>query len=348
MFLDLVKIYVESGSGGNGVISFRREKFVPLGGPNGGDGGRGGTVYFEADPQLTTLAYFRRKRHFRASRGRHGEGSNRHGAAGEDVIIKVPLGTVVRDAGGGEIIADLTAPGERLLVAQGGRGGWGNAHFATPTRQAPRLAVDGKPGESHWLILELKLLADVGLIGLPNAGKSTLLSKVSAATPKIADYPFTTLEPHLGVVDLGERSFVMADIPGLIEGAHKGAGLGHEFLRHVERTRVLLHLVDGASEDPWKDYVTINRELALYQASLESKEQIVALNKVDLPEVRDQLPKILARFRKEGVDIAPISALSGEGVREQMEKLAGRLEALPREAAREGFKVFHPRAIKKR
>ncbi len=330
-------------------MSFRREKFVPLGGPDGGDGGRGGSVYLEADSHLSTLIPFRRKRHFRAERGGNGEGSNRHGAFGEDVVIKVPPGTVVRDADTSEVAADLAGPGERVLVAKGGRGGWGNPHFATPINRAPRLAVDGDPGESRWIMLELKLLADVGIVGLPNAGKSTFLSRVSAATPKIADYPFTTLEPHLGVLDLDDRSLVLADIPGLIEGAHKGAGLGHEFLRHVERTRLLLHLVDGASDDPWRDFQAINRELALHSPGLESKEQVVALNKVDLPEVRERLAQVLAPFKKERIDITPISALSGAGVRELLERLAQRVAAIPKELATgEGFKVFYPPAVRAR
>ncbi len=348
MFQDVVKIYVEAGAGGNGVVAFRREKFIPFGGPSGGDGGRGGSVYLETDPQMTTLMPFRRKRHFRARHGGHGEGSKRHGASAEDVIIKVPLGTVVRDAESQEQIADLTEPGEKLMVARGGKGGFGNAHFATSTHQAPRIAIEGEPGENHWLVLELKLLADVGLVGFPNAGKSTLLSRISAARPKIADYPFTTLEPQLGVVDLGDTSFVAADIPGLIEGAHQGAGLGHEFLRHIERTRVLLHVVDGSSPDPLRDYHAINRELALHNEALQSREQIVAINKVDMLEVKERLPDIMASFKKEGVKAMPISALSGEGVDELMRHVGGRLETIPREAHGEGYKVFHPRGIKKR
>ena len=349
MFLDIVKIYVEGGKGGNGVTSFRREKYVPMGGPDGGDGGKGGSVYLEADSHLNTLMPFRRKRHFRAGRGRHGEGGKRHGASADDVVIKVPLGTVARDAAGGEMIADLTVPGERVPVARGGRGGWGNTHFATPTNRAPRLALNGGPGESLWLVLELKLLADVGIVGLPNAGKSTFLSKVSAATPKTADYPFTTLEPNLGVVDLGDRSLVLADIPGLIEGAHAGAGLGHEFLRHVERTRLLLHLVDGASDDPWRDFQAVNRELALHSPELGSKQQLVALNKVDLPEVRDGLAEKLAPFEREKKEVIPISALSGEGVQGLIERVAERMQTLPKkEEAGEGFRVFHPPAVKRR
>ncbi|MDP2662853.1 MAG: GTPase ObgE [Dehalococcoidia bacterium] len=348
MFQDVVKIYVESGAGGNGVVAFRREKFVPFGGPSGGDGGRGGSVYLEIDPHLNTLMPFRRKRHFRARHGGHGEGSNRHGASAEDIIIKAPPGTTVREAETGEQLADLTEPGDRLLVAKGGKGGFGNAHFATSTHQAPRLALDGEAGESRWLILELKLLADVGLVGLPNAGKSTLLSRVSAATPKIADYPFTTLEPQLGVVDVGDSSFVMADLPGLIEGAHRGAGLGHEFLRHIERTRLLVHLVDGKSPDPWGDYQAINQELALHNVALETREQVVAVNKVDLTEVRERLPEILAPFKKAEVRAMAVSALSGEGLDSLMRQVAGSLATVPRETAAEGFKVFRPPAVKRR
>lgn len=348
MFQDMVKIYVESGGGGNGVVAFRREKFVPMGGPSGGDGGKGGSVYLEADTRLTTLMPFRRKRHFRAARGRHGEGSNRHGASAEDVVIGVPPGTVVRDAESNEVIADLTAPGQRVKIARGGKGGLGNARFATSTRQAPRVATEGEPGESRWLQLELKLLADVGIIGLPNAGKSTLLSRVSAARPKIADYPFTTLEPQLGVVEVGDQSFVMADIPGLIEGAHKGTGLGHDFLRHVERTRLLLHLLDGSSADPWGDFQGINRELALYSEALQSKEQLVAINKADLPGVQERIPQILASFKREGIKVVVISALAGEGVQELLYQVAASLAVLPHKATEEAFKVFRPPAIKGR
>ncbi len=348
MFQDVVKIYVESGAGGNGVVAFRREKFIPLGGPSGGDGGRGGSVYIEIDPHMNTLMPFRRKRHFRARHGGHGEGSNRHGASAEDIIIKAPPGTIVKEAETGKQLADLTEPGHRLRVAKGGRGGYGNAHYATSTRQAPRVAQDGEAGESLWLMLELKLLADVGLVGFPNAGKSTLLSRGSAATPKIADYPFTTLEPQLGVVDLGDLSFVMADLPGLIEGAHMGAGLGHEFLRHIERTRLLVHLVDGMSADPWVDYQAINRELALHNVALETREQVVAVNKVDLPEVRERLLEILAPFEEAGVRAMAVSALSGEGLDGLMRHVAGRLAGLPRETPAEGFKVFRPPAVKRR
>jgi len=250
MFFDEARIYVKAGDGGDGCVSFRREKYVPLGGPNGGDGGRGGDVYLVANPHLNTLVGFKRRVHFKAQRGSHGRGKGQKGRQGDDVFIEVPPGTVVRDAETGEFIADLTEEGQQALVAQGGRGGRGNAAFATPTNQAPRIAERGEPGQERRLYLELKLIADVGIVGVPNAGKSTLLSVVSAARPKIADYPFTTLEPSLGVVILDDyTSFVMADIPGLIEGAHAGTGLGHEFLRHIERTRIIIHLLDGASAD---------------------------------------------------------------------------------------------------
>ena len=243
-FIDEVKIYVKAGDGGNGAVAFRREKYVPFGGPAGGNGGKGGDVILYADPGMNTLVAFRRKRHFKAGRGGHGGGQNRQGAAGKDCRIPVPVGTVVRDAETGQILADLVEPGQEVVVARGGRGGRGNAAFASPTNQAPRFAEKGAPGEERWLILELKLIADVGIIGVPNAGKSTLLSVISAARPKIADYPFTTLSPNLGVVTVNFHDFVVADIPGLIEGAHKGAGLGDRFLRHIERTRLLIHLLD--------------------------------------------------------------------------------------------------------
>lgn len=349
MFQDVVKIFTEGGKGGNGVVSFRREKFIPLGGPDGGDGGKGGSVFIEADAKLNTLMSFRRKRHYRASRGGNGEGGKRHGAFGEDVLITVPPGTVVKDVESGETLGDLSTSGDKVLVAKGGRGGWGNVHFASSTNRAPRTAIDGDTGESRWLILELKLIADVGIVGLPNSGKSTFLTKVSAATPKIADYPFTTLEPHLGVVDLGDTTLVLADIPGLIEGAHQGAGLGHEFLRHVERTRILLHLVDGASDDPLRDFKTINRELALHSPALQLREQIVAVNKIDLPEVRARIPQLLEAFKKEGKEPVPISALSGEGVRDLLGRVASRMAAMPKDLPpADGFKVFHPPAVKKK
>ena len=282
-FVDRVKIYVKAGDGGPGCVSFRREKYVPRGGPDGGDGGDGGDVILLADPQLLTLYDFYHQVHFRAENGRPGQGKKMKGRDGEDLILRVPVGTVVMDAETGEVLGDLTEPYQTLVVARGGKGGRGNAHFATPTRQAPRFAEPGKPGEERWLILELKLIADVGLVGLPNAGKSTLLSRISAARPKIADYPFTTLEPNLGVVKLPEgETFVVADLPGLIEGAHKGVGLGHEFLRHIERTKVLLFVLSVDREDLYADYQTLRKELELYNPALLQKDHLIAINKVDL------------------------------------------------------------------
>ncbi|GAB4566728.1 MAG: GTPase ObgE [Anaerolineae bacterium] len=314
MFFDEARIYVKGGDGGNGCVSFRREKYVPRGGPNGGNGGHGGNVYIVADPGLNTLVHFRRQVHFRASPGEHGRGKDQHGRSGEDLIIRVPPGTVVYDDATGQLLADLVEPGQKVLVARGGRGGRGNAAFKSPTNQAPRIAEKGEPGEERWLRLELKLIADVGIVGVPNAGKSTLLAKVSAAKPKIADYPFTTLEPNLGVVQIDGRDFVMADIPGLIEGAHAGAGLGDQFLRHVERCRVLIHLLNGLSPDPVGDWEAINQELALFKPQLAERAQIVAFNKMDLPEVRERWPSIRSALRSKGVEPMAISALTGEGV----------------------------------
>src|SRR5579872_2101329 len=316
MFVDEAHIAVRAGDGGNGLVSFRREKFVPRGGPNGGDGGRGGSVYVEADAQRTTLIDFRHKRSFKASHGEHGGGDNCHGKDGADVIIKVPCGTLVyRD---GRLVADLSDPGSKELVARGGRGGLGNQHFATPTRQAPRFAQKGEPGEEHELDLQLKLLADAGIVGAPNAGKSTLLASVSAARPKIADYPFTTLEPQLGVVQIDvDAHFVLVDVPGLIEGASHGAGLGDKFLRHVERTRVLIHLVDGglAPDEALAQMEMIERELAAWSPLLASKPRIVAVSKQDLPDAAATLEAVR---RASGARVFGISAATGLGVRELM------------------------------
>src|SRR5215510_11030889 len=284
MFIDRAKIRVRGGDGGNGVTAFRREKFVPRGGPSGGDGGGGGSVLMESTEGLNTLLHFRFKPEHIAGRGRHGEGAKRHGADGEDLILKVPVGTLVIDESTGEKIFDFTRAGERVLIAAGGRGGRGNAQFATATNRAPRYHEEGKSGQERRLVLELKLIADVGLVGLPNAGKSTLISRISAARPKIADYPFTTLEPHLGVVDLGDfKTLVVADIPGLIEGAHTGAGLGDRFLRHIERTKLLLHLIDlsDPSQDPITAYKTVKRELEAYRNDMAEKPKIVVGTKVD-------------------------------------------------------------------
>src|SRR5512139_76840 len=315
MFFDEAKIQVKSGKGGDGCIAFRREKYVPFGGPSGGNGGRGGDVYLVADQNLNTLVHFKQRVHFRAGDGGRGSGKNQQGKAGEDTVVPVPAGTVIMDADTGEFLADLLEDGQRVLVAQGGRGGRGNAAFASPTHQAPRTAEHGEPFQERWLRLELKLIADVGIIGVPNAGKSTLLSVVSAAHPKIADYPFTTLQPNLGVVTVdGLQSFVLADLPGLIEGAANGAGLGHQFLRHVERTRLLIHLLDGAAEDPLADYETINAELAQHSTRLAAKPQIVVLNKIDLPDAQAHWPAVQEVMRKRGIEAWAISAATGQGV----------------------------------
>ncbi len=330
-FVDQAKIYVKAGNGGAGCISFRREKYVPKGGPDGGDGGDGGDVILVADPQIHTLYDFHHQVHFRAENGKPGMGKKMKGRDGEDLILKVPVGTIVKDAETGEILGDLTTPGQTLVVARGGKGGRGNAHFATPTRQAPRIAEPGKPGEERWLILELKLIADVGLVGLPNAGKSTLLSRISAAKPKIADYPFTTLEPNLGVVKLFDgNTFIVADIPGLIEGAHKGIGLGHEFLKHIERTRILLYVLDIFREkEVIKDYQTLKKELELFNPKLLEKEYFIALNKIDLMPDPEKIKSIVELFEeKDQNKIYPISAVTGQGVLELIYAIWKALERL--------------------
>ncbi len=331
MFFDEAKIYVKAGDGGNGCVSFRREKFVPFGGPDGGDGGKGGDVYLIADPHINTFIHFKKRSHFKAESGQHGRGKKQAGKSGEDLYIPVPLGTVVRDATTGEFLADLVEPGQKVLVARGGKGGRGNAAFATPVNQAPRFAEKGERGEERWLYLELKLIADAGIVGVPNAGKSTLLAAVSAARPKIAPYPFTTLEPNLGVVTVGDYDFVLVDIPGLIEGAHRGAGLGHKFLRHIERTRVIIHLLDGLSSDPLRDFEAINQELALFSARLVAKPQIVAFNKMDIPEVREKWPRVRDALAELGHGVYPISAATGEGVWELMKAVAALLQEMPKE-----------------
>jgi GTP-binding protein len=326
MFLDRVKIRVKAGDGGNGVTAFRREKFVPRGGPSGGDGGIGGSVYLESTEGLNTLLHLRYNPEHKAERGKHGEGSNRSGKDGEDAIVKVPVGTQVFDPESNELLFDFTEPGQRYRAAKGGKGGWGNAHFATPTRQAPKFHYTGRPGEERELQLELKLIADVGLVGFPNAGKSTLISVISSAKPKIADYPFTTLEPNLGVVDMGDfRTFVVADIPGLIEGAASGAGLGHQFLRHVERTKLILHLVDVSSlsgRDPVEDYEIINRELEKYDADLAAREQIVVATKIDAIDEPERLDRLKERARADGKLFFAISSVANQGVRELVNKLS--------------------------
>jgi GTPase len=329
IFIDEAKIYAYAGDGGNGAVAFRREAHIPHGGPSGGDGGDGGDVVFVADTQLSTLLDFKYQQHHRAGKGEHGRNKDQYGKGGEDKLIRVPVGTVVKDAESGELIADITADGQRVVVCKGGKGGKGNIHFKTPWNQAPRTAEPGTPGEQKTLRLELKLLADAGLLGFPNVGKSTFLARVSRAKPKIADYPFTTLKPNLGVVGLGEgRSFVLADIPGLIEGASRGAGLGHRFLRHVERTRVLLHLLelgDVPEREPERDFDTINRELADYDATLASRPQIVALTKLDLTHVREAYPALRERFAARGIELHGLSSATGEGVGAILEQLWKRI-----------------------
>ncbi|HEC23505.1 MAG TPA: GTPase ObgE [Chloroflexi bacterium] len=342
MFLDEVKIYVKGGDGGAGIVAFRREKYVPFGGPAGGDGGKGGDVVLVVNPRLSTLSHFEHKRHFKAPSGRPGGNFNKTGASGEDLIVEVPPGTVVRDAETGELIADLTEPGQRVVVARGGRGGRGNARFKSSTNQAPRMAEKGEPGEERWLKLELKLLADVGIVGVPNAGKSTLLSVVSSARPKIAPYPFTTLTPNLGVVRLDDRDIVLADIPGLVEGAHAGVGLGHSFLRHIQRTRLLIHLLDGGGEDPIGDFVQINAELALYDEALARKPQIVALNKIDLPQAQERWPAVRAFVEERGLPVMAISAVTRQGVQELINRVAEMLDQLPEPEPVVEVPVFRP------
>jgi len=338
MFIDRAKIHVQGGDGGNGVTAFRREKFVPRGGPSGGDGGRGGDVIVLADASLNTLLHLRYNPQHIAQRGLHGEGSNRSGRNGEDLIIRVPVGTQIFDATTGELLHDLNHDGDQWLAARGGRGGFGNAHFTTSTNRAPRYHQSGSSGEELDLQLELKLLADVGLVGFPNAGKSTFISTVSAARPKIADYPFTTLEPHLGVVDLGDfRTFVIADIPGLIEGAHTGAGLGDRFLRHIERTKLLLHLVDVSSvsgRDAVTDYETVNRELASYNEELATRPQFVVATKIDALDEPERLESLKQKAIADQKPFFAISSATGNGVRELVNAVAAKLEELNAESSR--------------
>jgi GTP-binding protein len=330
MFVDEIDIFVKGGDGGAGCISFRREKYVPRGGPDGGDGGSGGAVYFEADPALNTLLDYHYKRHYQAGRGVHGKGANRHGANGEDLVLRLPVGTVVSDRDTGEVLGDLAAPAARLLAAPGERGGRGNARFATSTNRAPRQADLGRVAEGRWLHLELKLLADVGVVGFPNAGKSTLVSRVSAATPKIADYPFTTLAPSLGIVRVdAERTFVIADLPGLIAGAAEGKGLGHQFLRHTERTRLLLHVLDldpQTGRDPVEDFEIINDELRRYSATLAERPQVVVANKADLPEAAERRQRVEEFCARRRLPLFVISAATGLGLRELVHGIAARLE----------------------
>lgn len=360
-FVDEVRIFVKAGDGGNGAVSFRREKYIERGGPNGGDGGNGGSVVFVADPQLTTLLDYRYQQHHRAKNGEHGMGSDCNGRAADDMVLKVPVGTLVKDANTEELLVDLSEAGQRWVAAKGGRGGLGNMNFATSTRQTPRFAQDGTKGEEITLRLELKLLADVGLLGFPNAGKSTFISRVSRARPKIADYPFTTLVPNLGMVQYKDGlSFVMADIPGIIEGASEGVGLGHQFLRHVERCKVLIHLIDmgaeGEGRAPLQDFDVLNAELEKYSPELASKPQVVAANKLDLPDAQARLEDFTEALRERGIRVYPVSCATGEGMQPLMDSVAevlftGRTEKLhvevPAKAARarkarEGSKAKAP------
>jgi len=330
-FIDEVKIRVIAGDGGRGCVSFRREKFVPRGGPSGGNGGGGGDVIAVADPQLTTLLDLRYQKLYKAGRGQHGMGSDCHGHRGDDRVIKVPVGTMIRNGATGELIGDLQAAGERVTVARGGRGGKGNAHFVSSTNRSPRFAQPGEPGEERELDIELRLLADVGIIGLPNAGKSTLISVISSVRPKIADYPFTTLVPNLGVVGYDDKSFVVADIPGLIEGAHQGRGLGHKFLRHVTRTSLLIHLIDGSQIDPddsLKDWRTVNEELALFDPALAQKPQIVVINKIDLAEAREHARAFAKEIPERYRPLYLISAATTEGVQTLVQTVGRKIAAL--------------------
>ncbi|AXP49304.1 GTPase Obg [Bacillus subtilis] len=332
MFVDQVKVYVKGGDGGNGMVAFRREKYVPKGGPAGGDGGKGGDVVFEVDEGLRTLMDFRYKKHFKAIRGEHGMSKNQHGRNADDMVIKVPPGTVVTDDDTKQVIADLTEHGQRAVIARGGRGGRGNSRFATPANPAPQLSENGEPGKERYIVLELKVLADVGLVGFPSVGKSTLLSVVSSAKPKIADYHFTTLVPNLGMVETDDgRSFVMADLPGLIEGAHQGVGLGHQFLRHIERTRVIVHVIDMSGlegRDPYDDYLTINQELSEYNLRLTERPQIIVANKMDMPQASENLEAFKEKLTDD-YPVFPVSAVTREGLRELLFEVANQLENTP-------------------
>lgn len=341
LFIDSAKIYVKAGDGGNGIVSFHREKYISAGGPDGGDGGKGGDVIFLVDEGLRTLIDFKYKRKYVAESGENGGSANCSGKGGKDLLIKVPPGTIIKDENTSHILADMTKPDQRVVIAKGGKGGAGNQHFATSTRQVPSFAKSGDAGEERHIVLELKLLADAGLVGFPNAGKSTILSNSSAAKPKIADYPFTTLEPNLGVVNLeGVTSFIIADIPGLIEGAHEGVGLGYDFLKHIERTKLLVHVVDVAAVDgrePLKDFETINNELKQYNPKLAERPQVVAANKVDLPAGRENLPEFTSRLEKDGYKVFPISAATGSGMKELMLYIAEVLSKLPDSVMTDGM-----------
>ena len=331
-FIDEAKFFVKAGDGGNGCLSFRRERFVPKGGPDGGDGGHGGSIFLKADRQLWSLLDFRFRSHFKAERGVHGMGKKQHGRKGKDTTVLVPTGSVIKDAETGEVLVDLVEDGQTFMAEEGGRGGWGNPHFATAQNRAPRIASKGKEGEERWLRIELKLLADVGLIGHPNAGKSTLLSKLSAANPKVADYPFTTLEPQLGVLQLDLHApIVIADIPGLIEGAHEGHGLGHKFLRHIERTRLLLHLVDGAGEGdlPLEQHAILEGELRQFNEELLERRHLVVVNKIDLlAGGEDRREELLVAFRRKGYESMAVSALTGEGIEPLKQRIVDILEEM--------------------
>jgi GTP-binding protein len=327
-FVDEVKFFVKAGDGGNGCVSFRREKFVPKGGPNGGDGGRGGSVYLQTDPRKQSLIDFRYRSHFKADRGGNGQGSDKHGRGGKDTIVPIPVGSVIKNAETGQVLADLVEPGQVFMAAEGGRGGFGNARFATSTNRAPRKATPGTVGEELWLKIELKLLADVGLIGLPNAGKSTLLSRLSAANPKVASYPFTTLSPQLGVLQFKfMEPCIIADIPGLIEGASEGVGLGHQFLRHVERTSILLHVIDASTEEeqPWTDYSVLVDELAAYNEELADRTHIIILNKIDRID-KERLAEVRTMFHSVADDLLEISAKDGIGIDPLKDRIADILD----------------------
>jgi len=331
MAFDQAKIYIRSGDGGDALVSFRREKFVPRGGPAGGDGGKGGDIIVKVNPKINTLTYFHRQVHFKAEHGKRGGSTDKTGRGGDDLIIEVPPGTVIRDAETDALLGDLIYPDQILIIAKGGRGGRGNAKFVSSSNQAPRIAEKGEPGIEKWIKLELKLIADVGIVGMPNAGKSTLLSVISNAKPKIAPYPFTTLEPNLGMVIYDDQDLVFADIPGLIEGAHMGVGLGHSFLRHVQRTRILIHLLDGTNPDVLADYSQINTELALYDEKLAERPQIVVFNKMDMPEAEAQWEQVQASLKKNGVEVMAISALTQQNTQKLVQKVFELASALPKQ-----------------
>lgn len=330
MFYDRAKVYLRSGNGGDGMISFRREKFVPYGGPDGGDGGAGGSITFVVNPHMNSLIGYHRNNHYRAGHGVHGNRKDCTGAHGENVVLEVPPGTTIRNADTQDLLADLTEVGQEFMILEGGRGGRGNTHFANSRNKTPRVAERGEPGVELWVTMELKIIADVGIVGVPNAGKSTLLAAVSAAQPKIADYPFTTLQPNLGVVRVGDyETMVLADIPGLIEGAADGIGLGHDFLRHIERTRVLIHLLDGSAFEPLEEWKMINQELGQYKATLEKKPQLVVLNKMDLPDAIAWEPILAEEIKAAGYPFCSISAVTGQGVRDMLFRVKKMLDETP-------------------